>query len=113
MEITIDAKNKSFGRVATEAAMNLMEKTKAGYAPNLAPKTRVKIINLSEAKATGKKLEQKIYTRYSGYPGGLKSTTLKKSLEKNPAAAFKNMVRGMLPKNKLRKIMLKNLIIEK
>ncbi len=111
MEIIIDAKNKALGRVASCAATHLMGKNKAGYAPNVSPKTRVKVINLSEAKIIGKKLEQKVYKRHSGYPGNLKSITLGKAMEKNPIAAFKKIVEGMLPKNKLKKIMLKNLIV--
>jgi len=108
----IDAKNKSLGRIATEAAKKLMEKTNASYLPNVTPKTRVKIVNLSSAKINEKKLEQKIYKSHSGYPGNLKYTPLKKFMEKNPKMAFKRIVKGMLPKNKLQKKILKNLSVE-
>lgn len=112
MEIIIDAKNKSLGRVAAETAKNLTGKTNTGYLPNAIPKTSVKVINLSAAKISKKKLEQKTYRKYSGYPGNLKYISLKKVMEKNSKTAFKGIVRGMLPKNKLQKIFLKNLIIE-
>lgn len=112
MEIIIDAKNKSLGRIAAETAKNLMEKTSAAYLPNVTPKTRVKVVNLSGAKTNEKKLEQKTYKSYSGYPGNLKYTSLKKIMEKNPKMAFKRIVRGMLPKNKLQKKILKNLSVE-
>jgi large subunit ribosomal protein L13 len=111
-EIIIDAKNKSLGRTATEVARNLMAKTSAGYLPHVAPKIRVKVINLSGAKINEKKLEQKTYKRYSGYPGNLKYVSLEKIMEKSPKIAFKKMVSGMLPKNKLKKQILKNLVVE-
>lgn len=111
-EIIIDAKNKSLGRIATEAAKNLMAKTNPGYSPGAMPGTRVKVVNLSAAKIIGKKLEQKTYKRHSGYPGSLKYVSLKKTMEKNPRAAFKKIVSGMLPKNKLKNKILKNLTVE-
>ncbi len=111
-EIIIDAKDKALGRTATEAALHLRGKTSAGYAPNLAPKIKVKVINLSKAKINAEKLEKTFYKRHSGYPGSLKYVSLKKVWEKNPKIAFIKIIRGMLPKNKLRKEILKNLIIE-
>ncbi len=110
--IIIDAKDKSLGRVATEAAVHLRGKARADYAPNLAPKISVKVINLSQSKIGAEKFEKKYYKRYSGYPGGLKSVSVKKIAEKNPKALFVKIVRGMLPKNRLQKGILKNLIIE-
>jgi large subunit ribosomal protein L13 len=112
MEIIIDAKNKSLGRIASETAVNLRSKRNPGYLPNILPKNRVKVINLSGAKITGKKIKQKYYKRYSGYPGNLKHIAMEKLWKKNPKIVFKNMVRGMLPKNKMRKEILKNLSVE-
>ena len=111
-EIIIDAKDRTLGRIATETAHNLMAKADAGYSPNIAPKLRVKVINLSEAKIFEKKIGQTTYKKYSGYPGSLKYLPVKKFWEKNPDMTFKRIVRGMLPKNRLRKGILKNLVIE-
>jgi len=111
-EIIIDAKDRALGRTATEAALHLRGKTSTDYAPNLAPKIKVKVINISKAKVNAEKIEKTFYKRHSGYPGSLKYTSLKKVWEKNPKTAFIKIIRGMLPKNKLRKEILKNLIIE-
>ena len=111
-EIIIDAENRSLGRVAAETASRLRGKTSAKYLPNIAPKTRVKVINLSKIKITGAKLEQKTYKRYSGYPGGLRYISMKKMMEQNPKMLFEKTVKGMLPKNKLMKEILKNLTVE-
>ena len=111
-EIIIDAKDRTLGRIATETAHNLMAKSDAGYSPNTAPKIRVKVLNISKAKISGKKIAQTTYKKYSGYPGSLKYLSVKKFWEKNPKMTFKRIVRGMLPKNRLRKGILKNLIIE-
>jgi large subunit ribosomal protein L13 len=110
--IIIDAKNKSLGRVASQAARHLSGKMSPAFYPRLLPPAAVKIINASKAKISGKKMNQKFYKRYSGYPGGLKLISLKKILEKDKKAVFKKAVRGMLAKNKLRDKILKNLIIE-
>lgn len=111
-EIIIDAKDKSLGRVATEAANCLRGKHKADYLPNVAPKISVKVINIGKAKITGNKLEKKTYKKYSGYPGNLRYVSLKKMMEKNPKALFKKVVGGMLPKNKLANRIIKNLNVE-
>ncbi|PIQ69247.1 MAG: 50S ribosomal protein L13 [Candidatus Tagabacteria bacterium CG_4_10_14_0_2_um_filter_40_13] len=112
LEIIIDAKDKALGRVASETAKNLMAKTTAAYSPGIKPKIRVKVINLSKLRITSKKLEQKTYPKYSGHPGGLKYVSMKKFIEKGYTVIFKHAVLGMLPKNRLRKEILKNLIIE-
>lgn len=112
-KITIDAANRSLGRVASEAAIKLRGKHLANFAPNVLPNLEVEIVNLLKAKFTGNKLENKIYYKFSGYPGGLKETTLKREFEKNPEKLFRRMVERMLPKNKLNSIFLRNLIITK
>lgn len=111
-EFVIDAEGKSLGRVASEAARILRGKDLTDFQPNIVLPVKVKVINLSKVEIIGKKLEQKTYKRYSGYPGSLKYIPLKKFWEKDPKAAFKKILQGMLPKNKLRKEILKNLTIE-
>lgn len=113
MEYIIDAKNKALGRVASEAAVILRGKKEADFAPNRLPETKVKIINIAQIKIIDRKLKQKEYKSHSGYPGGLKTTPLGKVLEKKGMAfVFIKTVTGMLPKNRLRNKMIKNLIIE-
>ncbi len=111
-EIIIDAKDRALGRVASETAKHLMAKTTAAYSPSVKPKIRVKVINLSKLKIAPKKLGQKTYSKYSGYPGGLKHVAMKKIIEKGYAVVFKHAVEGMLSKNGLRKEILKNLTVE-
>lgn len=110
--IIIDAENKPLGRVASQVAKYLRGKMSPAFIPNLVPQVIVKVINTSKIKITGKKLEQKTYKKYSGYPGSLKYIPLKKSIEKDQKLFFKNVVKGMLPNNKLRGKILKNLIID-
>lgn len=109
---TIDASGKKIGRIASEAAKILMGKTSAAYQPNKVADVTVTIVNASKADITAKKKEEKIYTRYTGFPGGLIETSLAHLIEKKGASeAFKIAVKGMLPKNKLQAIMLKNLVV--
>lgn len=110
---TIDAKDRSLGRIASEAAAFLRGKNDVKFTPNIIPDIEVKIINIDKIKITGKKLKQEPYKKYSGYPGGLKIMLLGKVLErKGMPYIIKNTVFGMLPKNKLRKQMIKNLKIQ-
>lgn len=111
-EIIIDAENKSLGRIATKVAAVLRAKHIPTFSPNAVSISQVKVINFSKIKTIGKKMEQKAYVRYSGYPGGLKKITAKKIMGKNPGLILEHAVSGMLPKNKLKKKFLKNLIIE-
>lgn len=113
MEHTIDAKDKALGRVASQAALFLMGKDKPSFQRNIAPSVKVKILNASKAKITQKKMQEKTYQRYSGYPGGRKVISMEKLIEKKGyEEVFKKAVYGMLPSNKLRKVMMKNLVIE-
>lgn len=114
MEYTIDAKNRPLGRLATEAAAILRGKNSVNFAPNVAPDVNVIVKNIKKIKISEKKAEQKEYKSFSGYPGGLKITPLKKEMEKKGIEyILRKTVMGMLPKNKLRKIMIKNLVINK
>lgn len=107
----IDATNKSLGRLASEIAKILQGKHKANFKAYKAGDEIVEVENIDKIKITGKKLKQKVYYRYSGYPGGLKQTTLEELLKKDPGLALKKAVLGMLPKNKLRKERIKRLKI--
>ena len=112
MEFTLDAEKKSIGRVASQAAILLMGKDKPNYKRNVAPSVKVNIVNISKASIHSKNMLDKKYKRFSGYPGGLKETTMEKVIEKKGYSEIMRMaVVGMLPSNKLRKIMMKNLIL--
>lgn len=110
---TIDATNIALGRVATEIAMILMGKNTPDYVPNQDNDHRVIVKNVDKLAYSGKKLEQKVYHRYSGYPGGLKTTKLKDLAEKNPEKVLWMAVRQMMPANKLRNERLKRLSFKK
>ncbi|MGB6068619.1 MAG: 50S ribosomal protein L13 [Desulfomonilaceae bacterium] len=97
----IDAKDKVLGRVAAETARILRGKHKPQFAPHMDTGDFVIIVNASKVRLTGKKLQQKIYYRHSGYPGGLRSTNAEKLLKEKPERMFRLAVRGMLPKNTL------------
>jgi len=107
----VDAKDKILGRVATKIVAFLIGKNKPYFVPHLDGGDYVVIINAQKVKVTAKKEEQKVYTRYSGYPGGLKKETLKALRQRKPEEIVRRAVAGMLPKNKLRKQRLKRLYI--
>jgi large subunit ribosomal protein L13 len=108
----IDAKGKPIGRVATEAAMALMGKDRPDYVPNVIQTEGVHIINASSVSLTEKKKSEKQYSRYTGYPGGLRFEPLGKVIKKHGyAEVFQRAVKGMLPANKLRSEMLKKLTV--
>jgi len=99
----IDASSKIVGRLAPQIAKFLQGKHKRNYAPYLDMGDYVVVINAKKVRVTERKADQKNYTRYSGYPGGLKIIPLKKLLSEKPEEIIKHAVSGMLPKNKLRK----------
>ena len=109
----IDATGQILGRLASRIATLLMGKNKTNYAPNILNKDQVFVKNVSLLRFSGKKIKQKNYYRYSGYPGGLKTIPLEKLMKQNPAEVLRKAVSKMLPKNKLRSLMLKRLKIEK
>ncbi len=100
-----DIKGKILGRAASEIATVLRGKHKTNFVPHLDCGDYVVVIN------AGNKKEQKIYTRYSGYPGGLRRETLKEVLAKDPTRVIKQAVAGMLPDNKLKDRLLKRLYV--
>ena len=99
--ILVDAKGKTLGRLATQIANILSGKNKPEYTPNADMGDFVVVINASEVNVTGKKLDQKLYYRHSGYPGGIKSKPLREIMENSANDAIKSAVKGMLPKSKL------------
>jgi len=105
----IDASGKILGKVATEAAGLLMGKDKAMFTRNLDTGDYVVVTNASKVKVTGKKLEQKMYYRHSGYPGGFRAVPLAEMLKKKPEMVIEHAVKGMLPQNKLGDGMIKKL----
>jgi len=108
----IDATNRILGRLAVEIALLLRGKSKVDFAPNKDAGDFVIIKNADKIIVTGKKFENKIYYRHSGYLGGLKKTPYKKLFKKNPGEVIKKAVYGMLPKNKLRDEQIKRLRFE-
>jgi len=112
MDYTIDAQNKKLGRLASEAAILLMGKNRADFARNTVADAKVKIVNAGKIFVTNKKMDSKIYKNYSGYPGGLKETSMKKVVAvKGMKEALRIAIKGMLPINKLRPRIMKNLTI--
>lgn len=105
----VDAEGKTLGRLASTIARILMGKHKPYYTPHLDTGDYVIVVNADKIQVTGRKLDQKMYYRYSGYPGGLKSVTLRKQLSTRPERVIWAAVRNMLPKNKLGRAMLKKL----
>lgn len=105
----IDAKDKTLGRVASRVANLLMGKHKPICAPYIDTGDYVVVINAAKVKVTGKKAEQKIYYRHSGYPGGLKSPTFKELFDNHPTQVIEHAVKGMLPHNRLGRAMFKKL----
>ena len=105
----IDAKDQTLGRLATQVAVLLRGKHKPIYAPHMDVGDFVIIINADKIRVTGNKLDQKVYYRHSGYPGGIKSRTLREQLNRFPDRVIRTAVRGMLPKNSLGRHMIKKL----
>ena len=105
----IDATDRVLGRVATKIANKIRGKDKPTFTPHTDGGDYVIVINAEKIKVTGSKFNNKIYYRHSLYPGGLKSQTFKELNEKNPERIIEEAVKGMLPKNKLGKSIIKKL----
>ncbi|HOQ16315.1 MAG TPA: 50S ribosomal protein L13 [Defluviitaleaceae bacterium] len=105
----VDAKDMTLGRLSSEVAKVLRGKHKPTYTPHIDTGDFVIVINAKDIKVTGKKLDQKLYRHYTGYAGGLKEISLRDLLEKKPEKVIYEAVRGMLPKNRLGRKMLKKL----
>ena len=107
----VDAEGKTLGRLATQIADTLRGKRKPQYTPHVDTGDFVIVVNAEKIHVTGNKLDQKRYYRHSGYPGGLRSRTLREQLDRRPTEVLRKAVRGMLPKNKLASAQLRKLKI--
>lgn len=105
----VDATGLTLGRLATQIATVLRGKHKPQYTPHVDVGDFVIVVNAEKVKVTGRKLDQKMYYRHTGYPGGLKSVTLRRQLEKFPERVLESAVRGMLPHGPLGRRMFKKL----
>lgn len=105
----VDANGKTLGRLASKVAAVLKGKTKPIYTPHIDTGDFVIVVNADKVHLTGNKLEQKVYYRHSGYPGGLKSVTAGRLMKTKPEQVIKMAVQGMLPKTQLGKHMLSKL----
>ncbi len=105
----IDANGQTLGRMSVQIARLLMGKHKAMFANNIDTGDFVVVINAAKVRVTGKKLREKSYYRFSGYPGGISSMTLGEMLEKHPTRAIEHAVKGMLPNSRLGRAMYKKL----
>ena len=105
----VDADDKVLGRLATEIARVLKGKNKPVYTPHLDMGDHVNVINAQRVRVTGKKAEQKVYYRHTGYPGGIKSTPFSRMIQEHPDRVIKKAVWGMLPHTPLGRKMLKKL----
>ena len=111
--VVVDGEGKVFGRVASQVASILRGKNKPEFTPNVDTGDFVIVINAEKLVLTGNKLDQKMYYRHSGYPGGLKKTSYRDLMQNKPELAFTEAVRRMLPKNTLGKKMLSKLRVYK
>ncbi|HUT17550.1 MAG TPA: 50S ribosomal protein L13 [Anaerolineae bacterium] len=105
----VDAEGQNLGRLATRIATILRGKHKPTFTPSMDMGDFVVVINAGKITVTGHKMEDKKYYRYSGYPGGLRETTLRRVLQTHPTRVLEAAVRGMLPKNRLGRQMIKKL----
>ena len=97
----VDAEGKTLGRLATKLAALLMGKTKPTFTKHVDAGDFVIVVNAEKIAVTGQKLDQKLYHRHSGYPGGLRTRTLREQLERRPTEVLRKAVKGMLPRNRL------------
>ena len=109
----LDASDRVLGRLATKIADRIRGKDKPSFTPHTDGGDYVIVVNAEKVKVTGSKFTDKKYYTHSLYPGGLKTRTFKDLNEKNPEKIIENAVRGMLPKNKLRKEIIKKLKVFK
>ncbi|MDD3538704.1 MAG: 50S ribosomal protein L13 [Atribacterota bacterium] len=105
----IDAEGKILGRMATEIATILRGKNRANFDKSQDLGNYIIVINAEKIKLTGEKEKQKLYRYHTGYPGSLKEITYKEMIQKKPELVIENAVRGMLPKNKLSRSLIKRL----
>jgi large subunit ribosomal protein L13 len=99
--LVVDATGQTLGRLATQIADTLRGKRKPQFTPHVDTGDFVIVVNAEKIKVTGNKLDQKRYYRHSGYPGGIRSRTLREQLDRRPTEVLRVAVKGMLPKNRL------------
>lgn len=109
----IDGEDQVLGRLASQVATLIRGKHKPQFTPHLDLGDHVIVINADKIRVTGRKEQQKSYTRYSGFPGGLKTMTLEKMLQSRPERVVQHAIKGMLPKNTLGRQMMKKLKVYK
>jgi large subunit ribosomal protein L13 len=107
----VDADGQILGRLATQIAETLRGKGKPQYTPHVDSGDFVVVVNAEKIAVTGNKLEEKMYHRHSGYPGGLKSRPLRDELERRPTEVLRKAVKGMLPRNRLGRAQIRKLKI--
>lgn len=107
--IVVDATNQTLGRFSSKVAQILRGKHKASYTPHVDCGDNVIVINAEKIRLTGKKMSDKVYIRYTGYPGGQRFITAKELLVKKPISMIEKAVKGMLPKNRLGDVLYGNL----
>lgn len=107
--LVVDATNLVLGRFASEVAKRIRGKHKAGYTPHVDCGDNVIVINAEKIRLTGKKMNDKVYVRHTGYPGGQRFRTPREMMEKNPGGIVESAVRGMLPKSRLGRALFRNL----
>ena len=109
----INAEDEVLGRLASQVAIILRGKHKPEFSPHLDVGDHVIVVNAEKIRITGRKMEKKQYTKYSGFPGGLKVNTLDKMIVSHPERVILQAVKGMLPKNRLGRKMIKKLKVYK
>lgn len=107
--VLIDANDQNLGRLATRIAAILLGKHKPNYTPGVDNGDYVVVVNAERIRVTGRKLDQKMYYRHSGYPGGLREIPLREQLKRHPERVIRAAVWGMLPKNRYGRRLLKKL----
>ncbi|MBP6886125.1 MAG: 50S ribosomal protein L13 [Candidatus Pacebacteria bacterium] len=110
--IEIDATNQSLGRMATKIAMVLRGKDAASWTPNIIPDIQVVVHNLDKIIFKGTKAASKVYYTHSGFPGGMKERTLEEAWSRDKNQVLRKVVRGMLPENRQRDILLNHIVIK-
>jgi len=111
-EIILDAKNQKLGRLASKIASLLQGKDSTAYEPRLEGDNHVVVKNIKDIEVTGRKADQKVYYRHTGYMGHLREKSYKEAFEKSPAWVLKTAVKNMLPKNRLQDKRMKRLVVE-
>ena len=109
--VIVDAENQILGRISSEIAKVIRGKNKPNYTPHVDCGDNVIVINAEKIRLTGKKMDDKVYIRHTGYPGGQRFRTPREVLTKNPRGVVEAAVRGMLPKNRLGRKLYTNLYV--